>query len=280
VTTTIRSFAVRAAAALELLRWWNGLLAAASVPAASFVATGRLSLDVPVLAGGVVTFVILGAGNALNDYCDAGVDRWNRPRRPIPSGRIRPRTAVFLAAALFAVGNALGALALPSRALPYPILNSLLLILYGRCSKRVPLLSNLAVAWLAASVFLFGGAIRGARNGELLVLAAGAFLTTFAREVLKDVEDLPGDIRMDARTLPRLIGPRRAARLARLALLPALALLLVPVVLLSPGPGYVVLGVPAFALLASALFLDPPRAQRRLKAAMPFVLAAFVAGAI
>jgi hypothetical protein len=50
------------------------------------------------------------AGMALNDYADRELDRWERPERPIPSGRVRPRQALVAAGGLTAVG--LGAAAL------------------------------------------------------------------------------------------------------------------------------------------------------------------------
>jgi 4-hydroxybenzoate polyprenyltransferase len=44
------------------------------------------------------------AGMALNDYADRELDARERPERPIPSGRVRPRTALALATGLTAAG--------------------------------------------------------------------------------------------------------------------------------------------------------------------------------
>ena len=41
------------------------------------------------------------AGMALNDVCDAGIDKVQRPTRPIPSGRITPVAAYLLTGGLF-----------------------------------------------------------------------------------------------------------------------------------------------------------------------------------
>jgi geranylgeranylglycerol-phosphate geranylgeranyltransferase len=275
---TLKRFLGQIAAIFELIRWKNGLLAAASVLAASVVASGRVSFDGPILAGAASVFAVLGAGNALNDRCDAGIDRTNAPGRPIPSGRTKPASALAVSIVLFAAGNAVAALLLPVRSLPYPALNSILLVLYGVFSKRIVFLPNLAVAWMSASVFLFAGAIIGSREPNILVLAAGAFLTTGSREIFKDIEDMAGDSRAAARTLPLVLGPARAGRIARLALVPALGLLLVPPAMRWTHAAYAVFAVPAFAALISGFFLSPPRAQRRIKLAMGFVLAAFVTG--
>ncbi|MFD0152870.1 SCO3242 family prenyltransferase [Streptomyces sp. NPDC055721] len=51
------------------------------------------------------------SGMALNDYADRDVDAKERPGRPIPSGRVAPRTALAVATALTGAGLALAATA-------------------------------------------------------------------------------------------------------------------------------------------------------------------------
>jgi 4-hydroxybenzoate polyprenyltransferase len=51
------------------------------------------------------------AGMALNDFADREVDRRERPERPIPSGRVTPRTALGISAGLTAVGLAVATVA-------------------------------------------------------------------------------------------------------------------------------------------------------------------------
>jgi 4-hydroxybenzoate polyprenyltransferase len=64
------------------------------------------------LAGLAVSSVcIYWAGMALNDWADREVDAVERPERPIPSGRVTPRTAFGLAAALTTAGLGLAAAA-------------------------------------------------------------------------------------------------------------------------------------------------------------------------
>ena len=52
---------------------------------------------------------IYSAGMVLNDVFDYAVDLRERPGRPLPSGRIRRRTAVGLAVGLVAIGLAAAA---------------------------------------------------------------------------------------------------------------------------------------------------------------------------
>ena len=51
------------------------------------------------------------AGMALNDWADRDLDGVERPERPIPSGRVTPRTALTLAAGLTTAGITVAALA-------------------------------------------------------------------------------------------------------------------------------------------------------------------------
>jgi 4-hydroxybenzoate polyprenyltransferase len=56
-------------------------------------------------AAAAVTLLYM-AGLALNDWADAGIDARERPGRPIPSGRLTRRQALWASAALGAVGMA------------------------------------------------------------------------------------------------------------------------------------------------------------------------------
>jgi 4-hydroxybenzoate polyprenyltransferase len=49
------------------------------------------------------------AGMALNDHADRFIDVFERPERPLPSGRVRPRTAMAIAGGLTATGLGIAA---------------------------------------------------------------------------------------------------------------------------------------------------------------------------
>ncbi len=85
-------------------------------------------------------------GMALNDYCDRAEDAAARPFRPIPSGRIAPRTALALAVGLLALGLACaGAISLlhpPSAGAPVWLLAAILcgtIVAYDAVLKHTPL---------------------------------------------------------------------------------------------------------------------------------------------
>ncbi|KAB2352437.1 SCO3242 family prenyltransferase [Actinomadura rudentiformis] len=80
-------------------------------------APAALTVPGDALAGGatgaaplVSAVCLYWAGMALNDYADRVVDAEERPERPIPSGRVRPRQALAIASGLTGAGLAVAAL--------------------------------------------------------------------------------------------------------------------------------------------------------------------------
>jgi len=162
----------------------------------------------------LAVFLIAGAGNAVNDYYDRAIDAVNRPKRPIPSGRIGSQTALRYSLLLFAAGCIMAGV-VNQICLGVAVLNSALLIFYARSLKATPLAGNICVAFLTGSTFLFGGGAAGVAG--LLANKVPfflSFLATMSREIMKDVEDIEGDRLGGAKTLPILAGARTASALA------------------------------------------------------------------
>jgi geranylgeranylglycerol-phosphate geranylgeranyltransferase len=213
---------------LDLTRPVNAIAAGLGAPVGYLIATGTLTPAVLFLVAGAG--LITAAGNTINDYFDAGIDRINRPDRPIPSGRVTPRAALLLAAFLFLAGIITCIPAGPL-CLGIALANSLLLLLYAARLKRVPLAGNLLVAYLSGSLFLFGGALAGgAGAARTLALALITFLAMMAREILKASEDLEGDRAFGAVTLPAILGVPRSSLLALACAAGAVLVSLLPLV--------------------------------------------------
>lgn len=197
----------------------------------------------------LVVFMITGAGNSLNDWYDAHIDRVNAPWRPIPSGVVSRSRALQFACVLFGLGL------LISLFLPWPCIviaacNAWLLMLYARYSKRWGLLKNAMVAYLVGSVFLFTALALHTITFLVMVLAGCAFLATWSRELVKDIEDLTGDQTGQAQTLPIRIGAYRSRQVAFALLGASVLLALVPVLLgLLPHASALLI------LLGAALFV-------------------------
>ncbi len=215
-----------AVAFVRITRPHNAVVAGLTALIGYLVATGTLTPPTLLLA--VAVALITAAGNVINDVYDVEIDRINRPDRPIPSGSISLSGAKAYAVTLFIGGLAAAALT-TALCLAIALANSVILIAYAVRLKRTPGVGNVAVAYLTASVFLFGGAFAGIEGlVQNLALAAITFLATIAREVLKDAEDVDGDAAGGARTLPMIIGVRGTGVLAFACACGAVAASLVP----------------------------------------------------
>ncbi|HUV82339.1 MAG TPA: geranylgeranylglycerol-phosphate geranylgeranyltransferase [archaeon] len=279
---------------LELLRWSNCVMAGFAALVGTLIAFLALpdSMHVqlvyePVLVFSVV-FLVTGAGNVINDYFDHKIDSINRPDRPIPSGRIQRKTALYIAISLFVVGILLS-LFLGPLCLFLAIVNSLLLIFYASTFKRMVLIGNLVVGYLAGSTFLFGGALEifngmGIRSNVVLFLLA--ILVTMAREIVKDIQDIEGDSKAGATTLPITVGKEFSTRLTAVLGLTGVILSPLPLLLNEAfGVLYLVIIFVADLLLLLSineiiLKDNSKKSSRLLKIAMFVALIAFVAGTI
>lgn len=197
---------------IRIIRPANATMSGATAILAYFIATGTLIPEALLLAGAAL--LITGAGNTINDACDATIDAINRPDRPIPSGELSVKTAYLYAAFLFIIGLSAAFFTNPL-CLAIAIINSILLILYARTLKGTILYGNIAVAYLSGSIFLFGGALAGVDGLVITIPLAGITLFgTLAREILKDAEDIDGDAAGGATTLPMAIGISRSGTIA------------------------------------------------------------------
>ena len=200
--------------------------------------------DIRLWLVAIAAFMMLSAGNAINDYCDYEIDRINRPRRPLPSGRIRRRDALIFAIILVVIGIYLGTL-INANATAIAILVFLALASYARWLKRVPFVGNLVVGSLTGLTFIAGGVAIDSVQGTLIP-AIFAFLFTTAREIIKDLEDTEGDSKNSVKTLA-ILNPQLAVKTA----IGFMGL----VILFSPIP-YLFTGYSYYYLLAVVLGVD------------------------
>lgn len=190
----------------------NAVTAGLAAVVAYLIATGTVIPEALLLF--VVVTLVTAAGNVINDYFDVEIDRVNRPDRPIPSGQVRLPAARAYAGTLFLAGI-LVCFFTNELCIAIAVFNSLLLIGYAAWLKRTPLLGNITVSYLAASMFLFGGAL-GGMPGLLHVMpfAVMTFFAMLARELVKDGEDVEGDKASGAVTIPIRYGMKATMVLA------------------------------------------------------------------
>lgn len=210
------------------------------------------------LKGGVSLFLILCAGYLMNDLCDLEYDRVNRPGQGF-AARLPAAAASRAVLALFAAGMAASFLVnkwFPFVALPL----SGALALYNLYSKRLGIFKEAAISLIVASIYplslaLTSGGASSPRRDSLYIFPGWFFLEILAYEIMRDVIDLPGDRAGNGRTLPLVIGPLRARRLAAGLALAGVPVSLLPYLLGMCGPVYLTGALCAAACLAAGSFL-------------------------
>ncbi|PKV66864.1 geranylgeranylglycerol-phosphate geranylgeranyltransferase [Pontibacter ramchanderi] len=199
---------------LSLIRFPNLLLIVlsqalvqASLLSAGINFSGIVTPDFLVLT--LSTVFIAAAGYIINDYYDVKIDAINKPERVVVGKSIRRRPAMFIHMLLSFAGIVLGFWL----SLPVGLINvGAVLLLWGYSDrlKKLPLAGNLVIALLSASMLLVVAVYAGKLNNITISYAVFAFLISLIREIVKDMEDVRGDASFDCRTIPIVLGMRRA----------------------------------------------------------------------
>lgn len=221
-------------------------------------AGARLAEGEPNAATVLVPVLIAAFGYARNDAADLAADQVNRPRRPVPSGEVTPRAASIVAwSALGAAGIVLAATPQAPGAWGIAAAAAFALYLYSPWLKDRGAAGPLVIAALTFFTVIWGayGAPRAGLAAPFGLLAAAA---QFARECVKQLEDVSGDRVAGRTTWAIRSGTTTVTRAARLGLIAALLLLPLPVTagnLASPVYAWVAVPLAGAALLAALAFL-------------------------
>ena len=175
--------------------------------------------------------MLIGAGGyVINDYFDVKIDRINRPDEVVVTRSVSKPAAMRLSIALSGTGIACGIVAaVLLRSLTLGILFVIipgLLWFYSSSYKRLFLIGNLIIALLAGLTPLI---VAMANVAQLEVLDAGilpdmslphdlycwlggfglfAFLLTWIREIVKDLQDQMGDRELECHSMPIVWGEK------------------------------------------------------------------------
>lgn len=189
---------------LILVRPVNFIIAfITAIVAVSICSAHNFCLDIAVLTG-LSAAITLSAGNIINDVFDVEIDKINRPRRPIPSGKISENSALVYYAILVLFSMTLAYL-ININAFLVVLCANIILFIYSKFFKRIPLAGNIVVAFLTGLVFIFGGL--AVNNPDAALIPAGfAFMINMIREMVKDMEDVEGDKIAGVETFPLRFG--------------------------------------------------------------------------
>lgn len=226
------------------------------------VSTGLPFTNWPMVILGMVLAgpIVCGMSQAANDWCDRHVDAVNEPDRPIPSGRIPGRWGLWIALAMtvlsLIVGWQLG---------PWGFYATIFGVLAAWAYSAEPVRLKRSGWWGPGLVGLcyeglpwFTGAavmLSGPPGFEIIMLAGLYAFGAHGIMTLNDFKALEGDRQHGVRSLPVVLGPEVAARIACTVMAMAQALVIALLV---------IWGKPLHALAITALLFAQFAAMRVL----------------
>lgn len=154
------------------------------------------------------TVLIAAAGYIINDYYDIKIDYVNKPEKVVVGKLVKRRIVLVSHAVLNFLGIAIGFYL----SIYVGIINFLagfILWIYSNQLKRMPFIGNLVIASLTGLSILVVAIYYQKNYSLILNYAVFAFSINLIREVIKDMEDLRGDMRFGSKTLPIVWGLRK-----------------------------------------------------------------------
>ncbi|MEM8791394.1 MAG: chlorophyll synthase ChlG [Pseudomonadota bacterium] len=175
----------------------------------------------PLIVAGIVLAgpMVCAMSQAINDWYDRHVDAINEPDRPIPSGRI-PGAWGFWIAVLWTAASLMLAATLGPWGFGAAVIAIALAWAYSAPPFRLKMngwlgcgacgLAYESLPWITGAAIMADGAPRG----EILLIALLYGLGAHGIMTLNDFKAIEGDRRCGVRSLPVILGPQTAARLA------------------------------------------------------------------
>ena len=180
--------------------------------------------------------LITAGGYIINDIYDIEADKINKPSKLFIDKTISKKNAWTSYFILTFSGLILGVFISISQLLPFYSLFFIFtitgLFFYCKNLKKQILIGNILVSFFVGlTIFLiisfelnnhFETTNKGTTNVYKMITpfwsvigySFFAFLTTFVREIIKDIEDVNGDLKLKSNTLPIIFGRKRASKVA------------------------------------------------------------------
>jgi len=193
----------------------GAVTAAGAAPAQPFTA----ALAIYPLIGLTMAAVLNSASNALNQIYDLEIDRINKPKRPLPSGRVSVREAWIFTLAAYAAALALAWFVAPGgrhECFWIVAVATAITVLYSVPpfrTKRLGIWANVTIAVPRGVLLKVAGwsSVKTIFGVEPWYIGAIFGLFLLGASTTKDFADMEGDARGGCRTLPIIYGVRRAA---------------------------------------------------------------------
>jgi 4-hydroxybenzoate polyprenyltransferase len=222
----VTAHAPRAAVWLEFSRPFTLVAPALGFASGAVTAAGAAPRE--PWSGDLILFPVLGltmaavlnaASNALNQIYDLEIDRINKPKRPLPSGRLSMREAWIFTIAAYAVALVLAWLVAPGgrhECFWIVAVAAIITVLYSVPpfrTKRLGIWANVTIAVPRGVLLKVAGwsSVKTILGVEPWYIGAIFGLFLLGASTTKDFADMEGDARGGCRTLPIIYGVKKAA---------------------------------------------------------------------
>ena len=177
------------------------------------------TLLVPAIIGSAMAAVLNAGNNALNQIYDLDIDRVNKPKRPIPTGRVSIVEAWWFSVVTYALALVLAWLVAPGGRhecfwlVAVAVVCTLLYSVPPFRTKRLGIWANVTIAIPRGVLLKVAGwsSVKTIVGIEAWYIGAIFGLFLLGATTTKDFADMEGDRRGGCRTLPIQYGVRRAA---------------------------------------------------------------------
>ena len=230
----------------KIIRPLNVLLIFVSIGLAAFISP---QFSITPLLGFVAlsAALILAGANVINDIYDLDIDRINRPGRPLASGAITRKQAWYWFFVLYGAGL-LMAFTAGFWFFISAIIMAVLLFWYSAHLKRTVLYGNILVSFAAGFTFIYGAmAVDDWQVG--IIPAVFAFFFHLGREIIKDMQDMEGDLQNNVVTFPGKYGLIPTALLVNILFGLLLLLTVLPYIFSVYSSGYLWIVIPGVDLV-------------------------------
>ena len=154
----------------------------------------------------IILACYMAAGNILNDLIDIESDKINKPNRPLINNSINTYLLIIIIIILFFIG-AWFAMNIDVYAMRIALFFALPgIISYELIFKRIPLIGNILISSLVGIVFVFTELALSHSASITWKVTLLAFSLNLIREIIKDIEDIQGDLQLNYRSLPIVAG--------------------------------------------------------------------------
>ncbi len=174
----------------------------------------------------LASIFVAAGGYVINDVFDIETDAINRPHKRIAARHISLKTARIYYIVLTAIGILLGFFTGLGMGI-LCIVIAVLLYFYSSDFKGEYIMGNLLVSLIAGMVvYIASRGVYQVSKAYFAEFASIAFFVTFAREIIKDVEDIEGDKAQEFETFAIQSGERKSKILAIFFLILAITTLI------------------------------------------------------